>query len=99
MSQDVLDTVWVVRGYSEECGWVYLDRYYSGTIHDAYRKIERDCRRHGITGTIQEKLDYLKWEVVLMGLVDIPQDSAAVSWHEPDNKRITEQECPGADHE
>lgn len=62
--------LWIVRAKGEEYGQVYLPDYSGSFKHDVERKVMDGARRENYRGTLTERLAYLDWQIVCVGLVE-----------------------------
>lgn len=76
MSHDEIDAqvgrrnMWTIRGHSEEYGWVYLFGYSGSTRSEVEQKLMDGARRENFHGSLQLRLDDLKWEIVMGNFVE-----------------------------
>lgn len=56
--------IWIVVGKTEEYGRVYLTDYAEQSRSEVARKVMHRAWKEGFTGTLDERLKELNWEIV-----------------------------------
>lgn len=66
-----MNFIWVAAGTSDEFGRQYLADYASYCEIGVEQKIMRRARDEGFRGTLQERLEYLGWEIVKLRVEEV----------------------------
>lgn len=64
-------TLWIAAATTEEYGRVYLTDYAGNSRQDTMSKVMVGARREGFTGTLDERLEYLGWEIVCLDVQEV----------------------------
>jgi len=67
-----MKTIWIAAAETAEYGRVYLHDYAAHDAHNVGVKIMDGARREGFTGTLQDRLANLGWEIVCLRVEELP---------------------------
>ena len=64
-------TLYTVKGYSEEYGYVFILSYIGANPSDVANQVMEKARGEGYRGSIHKRLKSLGWEIVELEAVEV----------------------------